>query len=205
MNRISPCVAIVDGRLALRRYLAEVLERAGYAYLGLDDCASVVALPERERPDVIVLDERAIRVEPESVRALILRSNDALKRVPVIAVSSQPQPCSDLAEQGFRLVIGKPVVDKELVAAVRSVLNLPALPGGPATRGRPREVERAYSNRALTSRREYRSSARPESGHQRESGADGDPEGYGDEAARRRGAEELAREHQGEPGRSRRA
>ena len=106
--------------MALRRYFCDALERSGCTPLGFDDCEAVLGLKAADRPDVIVLDEHAIREEPGSVRVLAACDE---ARAPIIAVTSSLESRSTLEAQGIDLVIEKPLTDKVLIAAVWSALG----------------------------------------------------------------------------------
>ncbi len=114
--------------------MADYLERAGFRALQAFDGRSALALAQRERPDLIVLDLGLPDVEGLDV----MRRARERSPVPVIVLTARGEETDRLVglEVGADDYIVKPFSPKEVVARVRAVLRRSdrVEPAGPVIR-----------------------------------------------------------------------
>ena len=74
------------------RYLATyLLEQGGYRVVSVSDGAAALPLAHETRPDIILLDIQLPRLSGHDV-ARLLRGDETLRAVPIIAVTSYAMP-----------------------------------------------------------------------------------------------------------------
>lgn len=120
---MRPSVLVTEEVPALRHRYATELERSGCAVLevgSLDDAVEIIATSSP--PDVMIIDEGALNAWPEWFG--VLRSDDDLRRVLVIALSAGVRHRRELIDLGIHGVVGKPLRDGDLGSAVRWVLGV---------------------------------------------------------------------------------
>ncbi len=130
-NRM-PMIWIVDDDPELRGLLREFLEKHGFEVRLFADGAQLEHRLERERPDLLVLDQM---MPGDSGLVLCQRIRATGDEVGIIMLTARNEPTDRIAgiERGADDYIGKPFVPLELVARIRSVLRRRTLrpPGAP--------------------------------------------------------------------------
>jgi CheY-like chemotaxis protein len=113
-------VLICDDEPALRE-LIRVSLKGGYRFAEADDGEECLAVAQRERPDVIVLDLMMPRRDGLDVLRE-LRKDAELVQTPVIVLTAQPASRDDALRDGATLVLDKPFMPDDINAAVAEVL-----------------------------------------------------------------------------------
>lgn len=113
--RPSPVVLVVDDHDDTRFLHRYVLESLGYCVLEAGDGEEAVAVAERERPDLILMDAVLPRLDGLSATRRI-RENPSLPRVPVLFLSGRAEPSFRVSalEAGCDDYLVKPVTLKAL-------------------------------------------------------------------------------------------
>ncbi len=88
MNGIVGTVLIVEDDTFLQEIIIARLSKKGYTTVATRDGKEVIALAERHKPDIIVLDLTLPGLPGEEVLVL-LKSHDILKSVPVITFTNR--------------------------------------------------------------------------------------------------------------------
>jgi two-component system phosphate regulon response regulator OmpR len=130
-NRM-PMIWIVDDDPELRGLLREFLEKHGFEVRLFADGTQLEHRLERERPDLLVLDQM---MPGDSGLVLCQRIRTGGDDVGIIMLTARNEPTDRIVgiERGADDYIGKPFVPLELVARIRSVLRRRTLrpPGAP--------------------------------------------------------------------------
>jgi two-component system, OmpR family, phosphate regulon response regulator OmpR len=128
----APMIWVVDDDPELRLLLREFLEKQGFDVRLFADGAQLEHRLERERPDLLVLDQM---MPGDSGLVLCQRIRAGGDDVGIIMLTARNEPTDRIAgiERGADDYVGKPFVPLELVARIRSVLRRRTLrpPGAP--------------------------------------------------------------------------
>jgi PAS domain S-box-containing protein len=111
-------ILVVDDDPAIRIYLSQVLEGAGYAVVTAQDGESALDKARRYRPDLITMDILMPGLDGTAV-IKALRRDASLRHVPVLVVTV-------LLREGFGgedATLHKPVDDGQLLVTVRALLS----------------------------------------------------------------------------------
>jgi DNA-binding response OmpR family regulator len=109
---------VVEDDPPVRRLLAEVLTRAGYAVRTADDGLAALAAVEVEPPDLVLTDLVMPRLDGVG---LLARLRAAGQRVPVVLISAY----DDLAAAVAAPFVAKPFAQRDLLAAIERELARP--------------------------------------------------------------------------------
>jgi DNA-binding response OmpR family regulator len=123
-------VLVVDDELALAGVVAGYLEREGFAVLQAHDGPSAVALAERHRPDLIVLDVMLPGFDGVEVCRRVRQFTDAY----IIMLTARDEELDKVVglSVGADDYLVKPFSPRELIARVRAMLRRPrAAPANP--------------------------------------------------------------------------
>jgi len=125
----KPKILIVDDDPDLRRGLNLRLRSQHYDTAYATDGFSAIAMAQKEKPDLIILDI-GLPAGDGFVVLERLQQNAALSTIPVIVLSARdPQSTREKTMQaGATAFFQKPADNAELLSAIRAVLN-PAWPG----------------------------------------------------------------------------
>lgn len=118
----SPLVVVVDEDGAVRNSLKFLLELEGMAVATCGNAVELMELPELNWAECIVMEHKPPKSDPfEALRVMRLRKLD----VPLILVAANvTQPLCDKASRaGIRHVLAKPLLEGELVGAVRDTIH----------------------------------------------------------------------------------
>lgn len=120
-------ILIIDDDIAVRTSLQLLLEQQGFATETADGPAPAVALLEREKPDLIILDLNfSIDTSGNEGMALLQRIRQLRRDVPVILITGWAT--IELAVKGMKSgandFINKPWHNDHLLQSVRTLLNL---------------------------------------------------------------------------------
>lgn len=126
-------ILVADDTDALRRLLTTFLASEGHQVLTAANGAEALALAERERPDLILLDVVMPLVDGfEALR--LLRSHGPTKETPVIMLTVKDSE-EDIA-RGWKLgadfYLTKPFEVRQLLSVVRNLLTKEPAPQSPA-------------------------------------------------------------------------
>jgi CheY-like chemotaxis protein len=120
-------VLVIDDEPDVRWLIRMSLERAGHEVLAAEDGLRGVALAQKQRPEIIVLDLMMPVMDGYAVLAELAK-NSRTEHVPVVVLSARaiPDEAGRAAEAGAARFIEKPfdpdalVVELEAVLAARS-------------------------------------------------------------------------------------
>ena len=124
-------ILIADDEPSIREILSIQLARMGYEVLIASDGAEAVAVYEKEKPDLVILDVMMPRVNGleacQKIRALEKKS---ARRVPVIFLTARDttHDKTSAALSGGDEFVAKPVSLQELRERVEAALNKKAKP-----------------------------------------------------------------------------
>jgi len=119
---MSPTAMIVEDNALNMRLFCEVLRSAGFSVIPLADARDAVAVAERRRPDVILMDLQLPYVSGvETIRRL--RALGATCHIPVVAISAYTgeEDRRRALAAGADTFLAKPVNNARLVAVLRSL------------------------------------------------------------------------------------
>ena len=105
---MSKKVMVIDDEPDIQMYLMAALEDEGYETCGLEPGASVEAILDEEKPDLIVLDIMMPRRSGISVYTR-LRASEAYRELPIILISGMTT-AKDFIPDGFRSLVQDPSV-----------------------------------------------------------------------------------------------
>ncbi|MBN1869307.1 MAG: response regulator [Candidatus Omnitrophica bacterium] len=116
-------ILIVDDEKNLIGLVALHMRMAGYEPLFATDGEEALAIVEKEKPDLIILDLMLPKIDGSNVCKLI-RKEDAFKDIPIIMLTAKAGIEDKLRgfEAGADDYVTKPFSPKELVARVKRVL-----------------------------------------------------------------------------------
>ena len=123
---MSKRILIVEDQEDNRVILRDLLSQAGYELIEAADGAEGVALAQRERPDLILMDIQLPVIDGyEATRRI--KGNADLKAIPIIAVTSYALSGDEAKARaaGCDGYVTKPFSPRQLLAKVREYL-----PGG---------------------------------------------------------------------------
>ena len=118
---MNELVLVVDDEDMVREVLARYLEREGYRVAAAADGGSALALAERDRPDVVLLDLMLPGVDGLSVLRRLRAGGDPA----VIVLTARGDEVDRVLglELGADDYVVKPFSPREVVARVRAVLR----------------------------------------------------------------------------------
>jgi DNA-binding response OmpR family regulator len=134
-------ILVVDDDLELLRLIAFALRQAGYMVLEAQDGPSALAVFERERPDLVVLDVNLPRLNGFEVLKKIRAVSEGLPVMMLTVRTGEEDQVRGL-DLGADDYLGKPFAFHELVARVRALARrAPSAP--PVVRRGDLTVDRA--------------------------------------------------------------
>ena len=119
-------ILVVDDNEDNRQILIDLLSAAGYEVIQAHNGLDGVALAASERPDLVLMDIQLPGIDGHEATRRI-KSNPALSKLPVIAVTSYALAGDDrkAAEAGCDGYVTKPFSPRALLAKVRGFLDAP--------------------------------------------------------------------------------
>ena len=120
---MSQRVLIVEDQADNRAILRDLLTNAGYELIEATNGEDGIALAESKRPDLILMDVQLPLVDGyEATRRI--KSNAALKSIPIIAVTSYALSGDEAKAQeaGCDAYVAKPFSPRQLLAKIREHL-----------------------------------------------------------------------------------
>ena len=121
---MSQRVLIVEDQEDNRAILRDLLSSAGYELIEASNGEEGVALAERERPDLILMDIQLPVVDGyEATRRI--KGNASLRSIPIIAVTSYALSGDEAKaeEAGCDGYVAKPFSPRQLLAKIREYLS----------------------------------------------------------------------------------
>ncbi|MBD2180787.1 response regulator [Planktothrix sp. FACHB-1355] len=118
-------ILVVDDNPDLRSYVSRVLQASGFEVLTARDGAEGFGVAKANRPDLIVTDLMMPMVSGlEMIR--MIREQQDLKGTPIILLTAKVDEDTRIegTELGADIYLAKPFNDRELLAAVRNLLEL---------------------------------------------------------------------------------
>lgn len=127
MARRKRTVAYIEDEPAVQRLVEFWLEDAGYKVLLASDGASGLELIRAKRPDLVLTDALMPEMTGDAL-VEALQSDPDLKDIPIVMATAAASPIriKRMTSLGCRAVIGKPLEEAKLLAAVRDALEPPA-------------------------------------------------------------------------------
>ncbi len=119
-------ILVVEDQEDNRKILEDLLSSAGFEVIHVADGAAGVAVAERERPDLILMDiQLPIMDGYEATRRI--KANPALAKIPIIAVTSYALSGDEekAAAAGCDGYVTKPFSPRALLATVRQHIGDP--------------------------------------------------------------------------------
>ncbi|GIV98310.1 MAG: hypothetical protein KatS3mg057_2967 [Herpetosiphonaceae bacterium] len=118
---MQPKVLVVEDLGEIQNILRRILERSGFQVFCAGDGPDGIALAERERPDLILLDLTLPTLSGQQTAERI-RALEALRHVPILAMSGKiDEHASSACFNGY---IAKPFDLAQLVATVKQHLGM---------------------------------------------------------------------------------
>ena len=131
-------ILIVEDHPLHMRLMEMTLKDKGYTLFRAIDGLEDLAIAERERPDLILMDIRLPRMSGFEV-ARRIRANPELRHIPIIALTAHATASDreSLEKSGCDIYITKPIDTRELPRVIAEVLNRKQeTKGGDQGRGR---------------------------------------------------------------------
>lgn len=122
-------ILVIEDQSDNLQILRDLLASAGYGMIEAVTGHEGVALAERDHPDLILMDIQLPDFDGyEATRRI--KANSALRRIPVIAVTSYALSGDELKamEAGCDAYVAKPFSPRELLATIREFLEDTAPP-----------------------------------------------------------------------------
>lgn len=122
-------ILVIEDQADNLQILRDLLASAGYGMIEAVTGREGVALAERDHPDLILMDIQLPDFDGyEATRRI--KANSALRRIPVIAVTSYALSGDELKamEAGCDAYVAKPFSPRELLATIREFLEDTAPP-----------------------------------------------------------------------------
>jgi len=118
-------VLVIDDEPDVRWVLRLSLERAGHEVIMAEDGLRGVAMAQRQRPDVIVLDLMMPVMDGYGVLDALGR-DDRTKRVPVLVLTAKALPEEEdrVTEAGATRFMTKPFEPSDLASALEGMLGV---------------------------------------------------------------------------------
>jgi twitching motility two-component system response regulator PilH len=116
-------VLIIDDSPADTQELTGILGRNGYAVIAAEGAEQGVQIAREQQPDVVLMDIVMPGINGFQATRL-LTQGAGTRHIPVIMVSNKDQQADRVwgARQGARGYVTKPVRERELLAAIESLL-----------------------------------------------------------------------------------
>ena len=122
MSAVSPrTILIVDDELAIADVVSELLSEEGYATRIAIGGDHALAMLERERPDLVLLDLYMPGMSGVDLLAH-LRADASLASLPVVVMTAGAIDSADLTSRGATGMISKPFEVDALLETVRGLL-----------------------------------------------------------------------------------
>ena len=121
---MSKCILVVEDQEDNRQILRDLLGSAGYQLVEAENGEEALKALARQRPDLILMDiQLPILDGYETTRQI--RSNEELKSIPIIAVTSYALAGDDVKAlaAGCDGYVTKPYSPRQLLAKVREYLG----------------------------------------------------------------------------------
>jgi two-component system, cell cycle response regulator DivK len=120
MNR---CILVVEDQEDNRRILRDLLTSRGYELVEAKDGEQALALAQRQRPDLILMDVQIPVIDGYEVTRRI-KSNPALRDIPIIVVTSYALSGDESKARaaGCNGYVSKPYSTRQLLAKIREYI-----------------------------------------------------------------------------------
>ena len=120
---MSKCILLIEDHEDNRRIVRDLLTSVGYELIEAVTGEEGVALAERRRPDLILMDVLLPGLDGYEATRLI-KAKPELRQIPIIAVTSYALSGDDIKalEAGCDAYIAKPFSPRELLAKIREFL-----------------------------------------------------------------------------------
>ena len=117
---MSKTILVVDDEADVRTYITTILKKGGYETITAEDGADALALTQREKPDLVILDLQMPNQSGTDDYRKMSKDKD-LGAIPVIVVSGVAG--RHLAVKEPVAVFDKPINPDELLATVDKTLG----------------------------------------------------------------------------------
>jgi two-component system, cell cycle response regulator DivK len=114
------CILVVEDQEDNRRILRDLLTNSGYKLVEAEDGEQALAMAERQRPDLILMDVQIPLLDGYEVTRR-LKADPQLRAIPVIAVTSYALSGDESKARaaGCNGYVSKPYSTRELLAMIR--------------------------------------------------------------------------------------
>jgi chemosensory pili system protein ChpA (sensor histidine kinase/response regulator) len=125
---LAPLVMVVDDSLTVRKITGRLLTREGYRMETAKDGVDALEKMHDLIPDLVLLDVEMPRMDGFEL-ARVMRSDDKLKHVPIIMITSRTadKHRNHAMEIGVNIYMGKPYQEATLLENISSLLGVKAL------------------------------------------------------------------------------
>jgi len=115
---------VVDDSLSARRALAQAVEDAGLEVCTARDGLEAVALIEKRRPDILLVDLEMPRMNGLELTSHV-RTQETTRTLPIIMVTSRStsKHLQEARTAGVNIYMTKPFIEEELLRNIHSVLS----------------------------------------------------------------------------------
>jgi two-component system, NtrC family, nitrogen regulation response regulator NtrX len=123
---VKPRILVIDDEAAIRDSLRMILEYEDYRFLGASSGQEGIALCQRERPDLVLLDIKMPGMDGMEVLRSLHASDDTL---PVVMISGHGTTTTavEAMKLGAENFLEKPLSSEKVIATLRNVLALSEL------------------------------------------------------------------------------
>jgi two-component system cell cycle response regulator DivK len=117
---MNKCILVVEDQEDNRRILRDLLTTSGYELVEAEDGEQALAMAERQRPDLILMDVQIPVFDGYEVTRR-LKANPALRDIPIIVVTSYALSGDESKARaaGCNGYVSKPYSTRQLLAKIR--------------------------------------------------------------------------------------
>ena len=119
---MKPRILVIDDEAAIRDSLRMILEYEEYRFVGASSGQEGIALCQRERPDLVLLDIKMPGMDGMEVLRSLRASDDTL---PVVMISGHGTTATavDAIKSGAADFLEKPLRSERVIVTLRNVLT----------------------------------------------------------------------------------
>lgn len=114
-------ILVVADVAAVRQSAVQALELAGCAAIGVESLAEALDIATVSPPDVLVMEGRLMRADPDGF--LALKQAEPLRRSRIVALGPVATRRA-LIDMGADCVVGKPFTDRELAIGIEWAIGV---------------------------------------------------------------------------------
>ena len=124
----KPVIYVVEDQADLRESICEELSRSGFETVGAPHGDRALSLLRKGSPPALILLDLLMPEKDGWEVVAAVKSDQRLKKVPVVLMSAVPPRATTLQAQGVAAVLPKPFTMDELLFVVSRILKPAAKP-----------------------------------------------------------------------------